>query len=220
VRGTGEGDHIFNGANDDASGTAAVIEIANAIAAMPSRPARTIVFLAVFGEEMGLVGSRYYAAHPVFPLARTVADINLEQLGRTDVEGGSHPGMLNATGYDFTSITPVIREAAKQSGIELKKDEQHSDPYFSASDNLAFANAGVPSHTFSVGYMFPDYHRAGDEWQKLDYDNMARITNAIALGVYRIAASADPPQWNAAEGKTARYVKAREASTAAGAPRP
>jgi hypothetical protein len=209
VRGSGPGDHIYNGANDDASGTACVIEMAQALAALPERPKRSIVFLALFGEEMGLVGSRYYAAHPVFPLAKTIADLNLEQMGRTDDNTGPRVGIVNVTGFDYSSITPVLVKAGEEFGIKVAKDEQASDPFFARSDNQALADAGVPAHTLSVGYVFPDYHQAGDEWPKIDYENMAKVDRTAALGVWRIADSADAPQWNAANPKTERYVKAR-----------
>ncbi len=212
VMGTGEGDHIFNGANDDASGTASMIEIANALAPLPSRPKRTIVFLAVFGEELGLLGSRYYARHPVFPLARTVADINLEQMGRTDDTSGTHVGMVNVTGFDYTTLTSELQKAGAETGIQVVKDEKNSDPFYAASDNQAFADAGVPSHTLSVSYIFPDYHKAGDEWFKIDYENMAKVDRAVALAVFRIADSAEAPQWNTANPKTARYAKARQSA--------
>lgn len=215
VRGAGEGDHIFNGANDDASGTATVIEAAAALAARSARPRRTIVFMAVFGEELGLTGSRYYAAHPLFPLAKTVADINVEQVGRTDVDGGSHVGQLNVTGFDFSSLTSTLREAGDESGIKVVKDGAHSDAYFASSDNQAFADAGVPAHTVSVGYMFPDYHGAGDEWPKLDYDNMAKVARTVAQAVLLVADDEAAPQWNAANPKTERYVRAREAAMGA-----
>jgi hypothetical protein len=211
VRGT-EGDRIFNGANDNASGTACVIEIANALSNLPARPRRSLVFMALFGEEMGLVGSRYYGSHPIFPLAKTVADLNLEQMGRTDETSGPRVGQVNATGFDFTTLTAVLGEAGQEFGIKLVKDEKNSDPYFARSDNQAFADAGVPSHTLSVTYEFPDYHRAGDEWQKIDYDNMAKVAQTIALGLSRVADNAEAPRWNAENPKTARYVKAREAA--------
>jgi hypothetical protein len=211
VRGTGPGDHIFNGANDDASGTSCVIEIARALAALPSLPKRSIVFMAVFGEELGLLGSRYYAAHPIFPLAKTVADLNLEQMGRTDDNTGPRVGVVNATGFDFTDITTLLAKAGDDFGIKLAKDEQNSDPFFARSDNQALADAGIPSHTFSVGYVFPDYHGAGDEWPKIDYENMAKVDRTIALGLWRIADSADVPHWNAANPKTEPYRKAAEA---------
>jgi len=210
VRGTGPGDHIFNGANDDASGTASVIEIANALAALPGRPKRSVIFLALFGEELGDLGSRYYGAHPLFPIAKTIADVNLEQLGRTDVDGGTLVGVLNVTGYDYSTVTDVIRKAGEDTGIKVVKDEKNSDPFFARSDNQALADVGVPAHTLSVGYVFPDYHGAGDEWPKLDYDNLAKVDCTIALAVYRMADSTEVPQWNAANPKTERYVKARK----------
>jgi Zn-dependent M28 family amino/carboxypeptidase len=211
VRGTGPGDHIFNGANDDASGTASVIEVAAALAALPARPKRSIVFIALFGEELGLLGSRYYGQHPVFPLAKTVADLNLEHMGRTDVDGGPRVGLVNVTGYDFTNLSGILGKAGQSFGIEVVKDEQNSDPFYARSDNQAFADAGVPSHTLSVGYIFPDYHQPGDEWRKLDYENMARVDRAVALALFRVADSTHVPQWNKSNPKTERYVKAYEA---------
>ena len=210
VRGTGEGDHIFNGANDDASGTASVIEIAGALSELPRHPRRSIVFIALFGEELGDLGSRYYAQHPIFPLASTVADVNLEQLGRTDDVEGPRVGMFNLTGFDFTDMAGVFRKAGAESGIQVVKDEKNSDPFFTRSDNAAFAAAGVPSTTISVSYVYPDYHGAGDEWPKLDYENMAKVDRAIALAVYAIADSATEPQWNTANPKVEGFVKARE----------
>jgi Zn-dependent M28 family amino/carboxypeptidase len=210
IRGTGEGDHIFNGANDDASGTASVIEIARTLASLSSRPRRSIVFIALFGEELGLLGSRYYAVHPVFPLARTVADINLEQVGRTDVDGGTRVGIVNVTGYDFTTLPAEFKKAGEAFDIQVLKDEKNSDPFFARSDNQAFADAGVPSHTLSVGYVFPDYHQAGDEWPKIDYENMAKVDRTVALAIFRVADNAEAPRWNAENPKTERYVKAHE----------
>jgi hypothetical protein len=212
VRGTGEGDHIYNGANDDGSGTASVIEIANALAAQPTRPKRSIVFMTFFGEELGLVGSRYYGAHPVFPLAKTVADLNLEQLGRTDVDGGSSVGLVNVTGYDFSTLTEVVRKAGEATGLQVVKNEQLNVRYFAQSDNQALADAGVPAHTLSVGYVFPDYHKPGDEWPKLDYDNLAKIDRTVALAVFLVADSLETPQWNKDIPNTERYIKARQDS--------
>jgi Zn-dependent M28 family amino/carboxypeptidase len=210
VRSSGEGNHIFNGANDDASGTSSVIEIAKALAALAQKPRRSIVFVTLFGEELGELGSRYYCQHPVFPLAKTVANINLEQLGRTDDTEGPRLLQFNLTGFDYTNIAAFLSKAGEETGIRAVKDEQNSDAFFGRSDNAAFADAGVPSTTLSVSYIFPDYHRPGDKWPKLDYDNMAKVDNAVALGVFRIADSAEAPQWNKANPKTARYVEARE----------
>jgi hypothetical protein len=211
VRGTGPGDHIFNGANDDGSGTVSVIEVANALAALPVRPKRSIVFMTFFGEELGLVGSRYYGAHPIFPLAKTVADLNLEQLGRTDVDGGSSVGLVNVTGFDFSTLTDAVVKAGNETGLQVVKNAQLNERYFAQSDNQAMADAGVPAHTLSVGYMFPDYHQVGDEWPKIDYANLALVDRTVAVAVYDVANSADTPQWKDIP-QTQRYIKARQES--------
>jgi Zn-dependent M28 family amino/carboxypeptidase len=205
------GDSICNGANDDASGTASVIEVANALAALPERPKRSIVFLAFFGEELGLVGSRYYSAHPIFPLAKTVADLNLEQLGRTDVDSGSSVGVVNVTGFDYSTLTDAVVKAGGVTGLQVVKDEQRNERYFAQSDNQALADAGVPAHTLSVGYEFPDYHQPGDEWPKLDYNNLAIVDRTVALAVYQVADSTGAPQWKELP-PTHRYIQARQES--------
>jgi hypothetical protein len=93
------------------------------------------------------------------------------------------------------------------------KDEKSSDPFFAASDNLSFADAGVPSHTLSVSYIFPDYHKVGDEWPKLDYENMAKVDRTVALALLYVANNPEAPHWNTANSKTERYAKAREAAS-------
>jgi hypothetical protein len=159
-----------------------------------------------------LLGSRYYVSHPVVPPTATVADINLEQMGRTDDVQGRRLLQFNATGYDYTTITRVFGKAGEDTGIRMVKDEENGDRYFSASDNLPFAEAGIPSTTFSVTYEFPDYHMPGDEWTKLDYENMAAVDRAVALGAWMIAEDPQPPQWNVSNPKVDRYIRARESS--------
>jgi hypothetical protein len=210
VRGSGEGDHIYNGANDDASGTASVIEAAVALAGQPERPKRSIVFMTFFGEESGELGSRFYCQHPVFPPAATVADVNLEQLGRTDDTEGPRVLQFNLTGFDYTDIAATFSKAGGETGIRVVKHERNSDAFFGASDNAAFAEIGIPSTTLSVSYIFPDYHKPGDEWTKLDYENMAKVDDAIVLGVFRIADSVTAPQWNGRNPQAQRYIQARE----------
>lgn len=131
-------------------------------------------------------------------------------MGRTDVDGGSRVGLVNVTGYDYSTLTDALKKAGSEAGIQVAKDEKNSDPFFARSDNQALADAGIPAHTLSVGYVFPDYHGAGDEWPKLDYANMAKVDCAIALAVYRVADSTGLPQWNTANPKVERYVKARK----------
>ncbi len=188
IRDNGTPDHIYNGADDDASGTSSVIEIANAMSRLP-RPKRSIIFMTVFGEELGDLGSHYYATHPIFPLAKTVVDLNLEQLGRTDDLEGPRVGAFNMTGFDYTNLPAVFARAGAKTHIKAIKHEKNSDSYFRRSDNAAFADAGVPSTTISVAYDFPDYHKQGDEWQKLDYENMAKVDRTIALAMIEIANS-------------------------------
>ena len=209
VRLNAPGDNIYNGANDDASGTASVIAVARALADLEEKPKRTIVFVAVFGEESGGLGARWYTSHPIFPIAKTVADINLEQLGRTDDSEGPKIAQFNLTGFDYTDIAATFAKAGALTGVRVVKDEKNSDSFFGRSDNATFADAGIPSTTLSVSYVFPDYHQPGDEWQKLDYDNLAKVDVTVALGVLEMANSAQAPQWNKENPKTARYVQAR-----------
>ena len=210
VRPNAQGDSIFNGANDDASGTASVIAVAGALASLDEKPKRSIVFMAVFGEEVGGLGARWYTGHPIFPIARTVADINLEQLGRTDDMEGSKIAQFNLTGFDYTDIAATFAKAGAATGVQVIKHEQNSDAFFSRSDNATFADAGIPSTTLSVSYVFPDYHQPGDEWQKLDYDNLAKVDVTVALGILEMANSAQPPHWNKENPKAARYLEVRE----------
>jgi hypothetical protein len=201
-----EGDKIFNGANDDASGSSSVVEIAAALQALPEKPKRTIVFVTVFGEEVGGLGARWYTGHPIFPLGRTIADINLEQLGRTDDNEGPKPLQFNLTGFDYTDIAATFAKLTPQTDIRVVKHEKNSDAFFGRSDNATFADAGIPSTTISVSYVYPDYHKVSDEWPKLDYDNMARVDRAIALGVWTMANDPQAPKWNKDNPKTARYI--------------
>ena len=155
MRDNGTPDRIYNGANDDASGTASVIEIANAMGALP-RPKRSILFMTVFGEEKGDLGSKYYGAHPIFPLAKTVVDLNLEQLGRTDDLEGPRVGAFNMTGFDYTNLPAIFARATALTDIKAVKHDKTSDSYFRRSDNAAFADVGVPSTTISVAYDYDD----------------------------------------------------------------
>ena len=203
-----DGDNIFNGANDDGSGTVSVIELAAALNRLPEKPKRTLVFIAWFGEEKGLLGSRYYGRHPIFPLARTVAMVNLEQVGRTDSTEGPQINNATLTGFDFTDLGPIFKAAGELTGIVVYKHERNSDAYFGRSDNQALADAGIPAHTLCTAFEYPDYHQAGDHWDKVDYENMARVNRMVALALLNIANNPQAPKWNEANPKTARYVAA------------
>jgi len=208
MRPDGPGDRIYNGADDDGSGTVSVIELARALSTWQPRPRRSIVFMTFFGEEEGLLGSRYYAHHPMLPLDKTVAQLNLEQLGRTDDSEGPQVGTLAVTGFDYSTLTDSLLEAGAMTGIKVFKHPRNSDAYFFSSDNASLAEAGVPAHTVSVAYQFPDYHAVGDEWQKIDYDNMAKVDRMLVLALVMVADSSDAPHWNESNPKVAPYVKA------------
>jgi len=201
-------DRIFNGANDDASGTASVIEIAAALGALPSHPKRSILFIAFFGEELGLLGSEFYTKHPAAPLEKTIADLNLEQVGRTDASNGDMTGTASITGFDFSDLPDRMQQAGAALGIRVYKDDKGSDPYFKQSDNLSLAEAGIPSHTLCVAFEFADYHRVGDEWEKLNYRNMAAVDAMVAVGLLELASDAAPPEWRHSRAITKPYVEA------------
>jgi hypothetical protein len=98
-------------------------------------------------------------------------------------------------------------------GVTFYKHITNSDLFFARSDNKAFADRGIPSHTVSVGYLFPDYHREADHWEKLNYDNMAQVTRAVALGVLSIGNRVQRPQWNQSNPNAKRYWGSRSESS-------
>jgi Zn-dependent M28 family amino/carboxypeptidase len=162
-----------------------------------------------FGEELGELGAKYYAKHPVFPAAKTVADLNLEQLGRTDSTVGKQVQNATLTGYQYSDVTKFLEHAGGETGIKVYEDKEASEPYFLRSDNEALARLGIPAHTIAVAYDFSDYHAVGDEWQKIDYENMAKVDRMVGLAVLNLANSATIPQWNAENPKTAPFREAR-----------
>ena len=200
------GDRIFNGANDDGSGTVSLIEIGRALARSSKRPKRSVVLIAFCGEEWGLLGSRYYVQHPVFPLSKTLADINIEQVGRSDSDIGK--GNITATGLAFSDITTAIQQAAEQERLKFVQTKENV-PYFRASDNYPFATVGVPDLTVATSYEFPDYHGLKDEWGRIDFAEMAAVDRALVRAIWRMADSQKAPQWNASEPQTASFREAQ-----------
>ncbi|MGH9902307.1 MAG: M28 family peptidase, partial [Pyrinomonadaceae bacterium] len=207
VKPTGEGDRVYNGANDDGSGTVSVIELASALSTLSRRPRRSILFMTFFGEEKGLLGSRYYGRRPLFPIGKTIAHVNLEQVGRTDDSEGPQVSTASMTGFDYSEVGAVFQAAGEATGVRVYKHPTNSDAFFSRSDNRALADQGVPAHTLGVTFEFPDYHAVGDHWEKIDYANMAKINRLVAAGLFMIADGAREPRWNEANPKTAPYVK-------------
>jgi hypothetical protein len=199
---------IFPGANDDGSGTVSVIEIAQALAGLRVHPKRSIVFMTFFGEEEGDLGSRYYICHPLFPLSRTVADLNLEQMGRTDSRAGPEISNATLTGFRYSSVAHTLEQAGELTGVTVY-ETPNGDEFFDRSDNQTFAEHGIPAHTIAVAFEFPDYHGTGDVWQKIDYGNMAKVDRMIALGIVMLADGAEAPRWNRENPKVERYLGGR-----------
>lgn len=215
TKGTGPEERIYNGANDDASGTSSMLALAEAFARLSERPKRSLLFIAYYGEEKGLLGSRYYAAHPLVPLARTEADLNLEHMGRTDDTEGPSLRRLSVTGFDYSDLTAWLKAAGQETGVTVYRHAKNSDPFFARSDNQALADAGVPAHTLVAAFIFPDYHQPGDHWEKLDYENMAAVTRTVAVALNRLANSDQAVEWNADNPKAAKYAAAAKALSAA-----
>jgi Peptidase family M28 len=201
-------DQIYNGANDDGSGTVSVIELAAALASASPRPRRSLIFMTFFGEERGMLGSRYYVRHPLVPHQATVACVNLEQVGRTDATDGPQVATASMTGFDYSTLGTTFESAGREMGIRVFKHPRFSDPYFRASDNISFAERGIPAATICVAYQYPDYHGVGDHWEKIDFANMARVDRMIGLGLLSVANDQQPPRWNPSNPRAERFIKA------------
>ena len=184
------GDSINNGADDDAAGTIAVLEVARQIMKAPVRPRRTIVFAAMTGEEAGLLGTRWFIDHPVRPLDQLVANLEVEMIGRPDsLAGGAGRAWL--TGYERSTLGDQLRDG----GIPIVPDRRLTQRFFERSDNIAFARMGIPAHTLSSFNLHPDYHTVRDEAQYADPAHMARVIESAARAMM-ILANGPKPQWH------------------------
>jgi hypothetical protein len=191
-------DVIRNGADDDASGCAVLMELAEALGAGPP-PARTVVFLFCAAEELGMWGTYYYADNPSVPLEHIVCNLNLEMLGMPDELAGG-PGKVWLTGFERTNLGPLFVEAGLDVGPDMRP-EQH---FFERSDNIVFVKKGIVGQTLSTGGDNPNYHQVSDEVETLDFDHMRSCARA-ALEAARLLASGDiTPAWNKGEPKLGR----------------
>jgi Zn-dependent M28 family amino/carboxypeptidase len=182
-----EGDSIYNGADDDASGSVAVLEIARELVRRPA--ARTVVILLSTGEEGGILGTRWYLEHPVFPMEGTVADLQLEMIARPDSLAGG-PGRAWLTGYERTTVGEQLEAA----GSPVVPDPRPEQRFFFRSDNVPFAVAGIPAHTLSSYNLHTDYHTPDDEVDRVDFTHMAAVVDAAAQAV-RLLADGPKPTW-------------------------
>jgi Zn-dependent M28 family amino/carboxypeptidase len=189
---------IYYGADDDGSGTCAVIAMAEAFAKAATegkRPRRTMVFMAVSGEEKGLWGSEYYSDHPFFALDKTSADLNTDMVGRIDTERktGDTMNYVYVIGHDkLSSDLPVINEGANNKYTNLVLDYKFDDPndqnriYF-RSDHYNFARKGVPILFFYDGMLKADYHKPTDTVDKITWDLYEKRVKMIFYTAWEIA---------------------------------
>ncbi|MCY2961562.1 MAG: M28 family peptidase [Planctomycetota bacterium] len=175
-------DTIYNGADDDASGVATVLEIAGALRAGAPLAADVIVLLAT-GEEVGLLGTEEYLERPVVPLDRTLANLNFEMIGRPDAKVGGR-GAMWLTGDELTNLGPLLRERKFRVSTD-PRPEQH---FFERSDNYAFVLRGVIGQTFSSYDLHADYHAPSDEADRIDFEH---LTECAATGEKAVRLVAD-----------------------------
>lgn len=190
------GDSIYNGADDNASGTSALMGIAQAFTALPERPARSVLFVAVSGEEKGLLGSMYFAKNPTVPAEGMIANVNMDMIGR------NAPDTLIAIGQEYSTFDNILEQVLADHpdvGLTVIRDPYPEERLFFRSDQLSFIEQDIPALVFFSG-LHDDYHKPSDEPGGIDADKAARVAR---LGFYiaqRVASSAEPPQWTE-EGK-------------------
>lgn len=188
------GDSIYNGADDDASGVSAVMEIAQSFTLLPEAPRRSVIFLTVSGEELGLFGSEAFVRDGPVPADRIVANINIDMIGR------NAPDTLVAIGLNYSDMGSRLQDLARahpEHGLVVVDDLWPAERFFFRSDHYNFARAGVPALFLFAG-VHEDYHRPSDHADRIDNDKAARIAKlAFRLGV---AIANDPvaPEWTRA----------------------
>jgi hypothetical protein len=189
-----DGDSIYNGADDDASGTSALVEIAEAIKSLPEPPRRSIIFLHVSGEEHGLLGSRWYTDNPTVPLDQVVANINIDMIG------GNAPDTVVVIGKDYSSLGEVVNAAGAahpELGLTVSDDIWPEENFFFRSDHFNFARKEIPAIFFFTG-VHENYHQPSDELDALDVDKVARVSRLIYHTLLRIANDPERPVWDPA----------------------
>jgi Peptidase family M28 len=198
--GSGEGcvakgaDSICNGADDDASGSIGVVELAQAFSQLMPRPRRSLVFMTVSGEERGLWGSTYYVEHPAVPLAQTVADLNSDMIGRNWKDS------IVVIGKDHSDLGATLdRVGAEHPELHMKPTDDiwPEENFYFRSDQVNFAKNGVPILEFFNG-LHPDYHQVSDEVSKIDGEKTSRIIKLDFYLALAVANAEERPKWNPA----------------------
>ena len=190
-------DSIFNGARDNAFGTVSILTAAKAL--MQQRPKRSVLVLALTGEEVGLLGSSYYAEHPLVPLKQTVFDLNTDGAGYNDTT------IVSVIGLERTGAKAEIEAGAKAAGLGVFAEPAPEQGLFDRSDNVSFAARGIPAPTFSPGFRTFDeaigkyYHQAIDNPESLDFGYVYKFCQAYAHTARLIANRPTRPQWSAGD---------------------
>jgi hypothetical protein len=191
----GEGDLINNGADDDGSGTVAVMELAKVFAKAKQDgkgPRRSILFMTVTGEEKGLLGSQYYSENPIFPLSNTVVNLNIDMVGRTDPQHKDGGPYVHVIGSDkLSNELHTVSETANKTYTNLVmdytyNDENHPEKYYYRSDHWNFAKKNVPIIFYFDG-THEDYHRVTDEVSKIEFDLLTKRTQLVFYTAWEIA---------------------------------
>lgn len=186
-------DSIFNGARDNAFGTVALLAAAKALAQQP--PARSVIFLAVTGEELGLLGSTYYSENPLIPLRQVIFNFN------ADTGGYNNTGVVGIVGYGRTGTDELMQEGLKPFGLRVRANPAPEQNLFDRSDNVAFARKGVPCVTYTPGFDEFDeeitryYHQVTDNPDTIDYVYLHKFSQGFAHIARLIANRAERPVW-------------------------
>ncbi len=182
-------DLIYNGADDDASGTAAVLALAHILSAAP-RPRRSIIFALFGSEELGGFGNRAFLAHPPMPLTSIVANLEFEMIGRPDA--AVPDGTLWLTGFDRSDLGPEL----VKHGAHLVNDPHPKEQFFRRSDNYALATQGVVAHTVSSFGLHKDYHHPSDELATIDFNHMTNAVSSMVEPIRWLDSTKWKPTWN------------------------
>jgi hypothetical protein len=200
-------DKIWNGADDDGSGTVSVLSIAEALSKMPKRPKRSVLFVWHCGEEKGLWGSQYFNEYPTVDIKNVIAQLNIDMIGRSKKPGDtnernkelSDANSVYVIGKDMMSSTlGSIVDGVNKGYLGLGYDTRYDDPkdpnrFFFRSDHFNYALKGIPI-TFWFDGVHEDYHQPGDEPQKIDYDKMEKVARTIMLTLLELTDLKDRPK--------------------------
>ncbi len=190
-------DSIFNGARDNAFGVVGLLTAAESFSKVP--PKRSVLIVALTAEEVGLLGSQYYAAHPLLPLNKCIFNINSDGAGYNDTT------IVAVMGLDRTGAKAEMEKASKAFGLGIFADPSPEQGLFDRSDNVSFAKKGIPAPTFTPGFrefngdIMKNYHQVSDNPETIDFNYLLKFSQAYTYAARLIADMAKPPQWIAGD---------------------